>query len=68
MCTLKNLEENWKTWKNFEKTSGNPELRLKKLEFEKKTGKNLNFEQKSLNSSKPRVLNNYYTLSSKMLI
>jgi len=25
MCTFKNLEENWKTWKNSEKTSGNPE-------------------------------------------
>ena len=25
MCTFKNLEEIWKTWKNFfEKTSGNP--------------------------------------------
>ena len=24
MCTFKNLEENWKTWKKIEKTSGNP--------------------------------------------
>ena len=24
MFTFKNLEEIWKTWKNFEKTSGNP--------------------------------------------
>ena len=24
MCTFKNLEEISKTWKNFEKTSGNP--------------------------------------------
>ena len=24
MCTFKNLEEIWKTWRNFEKTSGNP--------------------------------------------
>ena len=24
MCTFKNLEEIWKTWKKFEKTSGNP--------------------------------------------
>ena len=25
MCTFKNLEEFWKTWKKFEKMSGNPE-------------------------------------------
>ena len=25
MCSFKNLEEIWKPWKNFEKTSGNPE-------------------------------------------
>ena len=25
MCTFKNLEEIWKTWKKFQKTSGNPD-------------------------------------------
>ena len=25
MCTFKYLEEIWKTWKNFEKASGNPD-------------------------------------------
>ena len=29
MCTFKNLEENWKTLKNFEKKSGNSEIKLR---------------------------------------
>ena len=31
MCTFKNLEEIWKTWKFFFKTSGNPECKHIKL-------------------------------------